>query len=106
MLRIGKANVYLFPSTIGRRLLRRCIGVVLFLFLFTLPLHFHPATESPDFTQECSCYSGDRTQLGSAPAPIVLVPIYQTVFLIDRSSEDPAAVVIASEAARAPPYFL
>jgi hypothetical protein len=44
--------------------------------------------------------------LGSAPAPIVLVPIYQTVFLINRSSEDPAAVVIASEAARAPPYFL
>jgi hypothetical protein len=103
---IRKINVYFIPAKIRRRVLPRCIGVTLFLFVFTLPLHFHPATESPQVSQECGCYYGARTQLGPAPAPVILVPIYQAVLLFKRNSENPAAVVIESESARAPPYSL
>jgi hypothetical protein len=95
-----------FPSTIGYRVLRRCIGVTLFVFVFTLPLHFHPATESPQVSQECGCYYGGQTQLGPVPAPFIFVHIYQAVFLVKRSSENPAAVAIESESARAPPFSI
>jgi hypothetical protein len=103
--RITKVTVYLPGSPIGRQVVRRCIGIILFLFVFTLPLHFHPATESSQVSQECSCYYGGRTQLGPAPAPVILIPIYEVVLLDNRRAENPAAVVIESESARAPPPY-
>lgn len=103
--RIRKAIVYLPGSPIGQVLVRRCIGVILFLFVFTLPLHFHPATESSQVSQECNCYYGGRTQLGPAPVLVILVPIYEVVLLDNRRAENPTAVVIESESARAPPPY-
>ena len=98
--------MFLYLSTNGRGGVRRWIGAVLFLFVFTLPLHFHPATESSRLSQECSCYYGGRTQLGSAPAPVTLVPTYEVVFLVARGAEAPAAVPVESESARGPPRSL
>jgi hypothetical protein len=97
--------VYVPGSPIGRQIVRRCLGVILFLFVFTLPLHFHPATESSRVSQECSCYYGGRTQLGPVPASVVLVPIYEVILLDNRRGENPAAVVIQSESARGPPLY-
>jgi hypothetical protein len=105
MERITKITVQLTGLSIRRQVVRRCIGVILFLFVFTLPLHFHPATESSKVSQECSCYYGGRTQLGLVPAPVTLVPIYEVVLLENRRAENPAAVVIESESARAPPPY-
>jgi hypothetical protein len=85
---------------------RRWIGAVLFLFVFTLPFHFHPATENPQVSQECSCYYNGRTQLGPIPAAVVLAPIYEVVFLVTRRTEAPAAVLVESESARGPPLSL
>ena len=85
---------------------RRGIGVLLLLTVFFLPLHVHSATESSQVSQECSCYYGGRTQLGWAPACVTLVPTYEAVFLVIHRAETPVAVVVESESARAPPYFL
>jgi hypothetical protein len=85
---------------------RRYIGAVLFLFVFTLPLHFHPATESSQISQECGCYYGGRTQLGPMPAPVVLVPASEVVLLVAHTTKTPPAVVAEAASARAPPYFL
>ena len=101
-----KVTVFLLPSGNRRCNARRWIGAFLFLFVFTLPLHFHPGTESSRLSQECSCYYGGRTQLGSAPAPVTLVPTYEVVFLVARGAETPAAVPVESESARGPPRSL
>ena len=84
---------------------RRYVGAVLFLFVFTLPLHFHLATESSQISQECGCYYEGRAQLGPTPAAIVLIPASEVAFLIADGTKAPPAVVAESESARAPPYL-
>jgi hypothetical protein len=82
---------------------RRCIGAVLFVFVFTLPFHFHPVAENRQVSQECSCYYSGRTQLGPTPAPVVLAPVYEVKFLITSRAETPAQIAVESESARGPP---
>jgi len=98
--------VFLSASTDGGGAVRRWIGAVLFLFVFTLPFHFHPATESSQVSQECSCYYSGRTELGPAPAAIVLAPSSGVVFLVTRRVKGPAAVAVESASARGPPRSL
>jgi hypothetical protein len=100
--------VLFFPSIseVRSACVRRCIGAFLFLFVFTLPLHFHPATQNPQVSQECSCYYSGRTELGPPPAVVVLAPIYEVVFLVTRRAEAPAAIAVDSESPRGPPRSL
>ena len=95
--------MFLLPSGNRRSNLYRCVGAFLFVFVFTLPLHFHPVTASAQVTQECSCYYGGRTQLGSIPTVLVLSPIYKVTFVVTRRAEAPAAIAVESESARGPP---
>jgi hypothetical protein len=99
-----KTTVFFPLSTQERSEVRqRWIGVVLFLFFFTLPLHFHPATDSQQISQECSCYCGGLSQLGAAPAVVVL-PVADEVFFAPlNTTEIPVEVIFESECARAPP---
>ena len=92
------------PSTNRLDDVRRCIGAVLFVFVFALPLHFHPTTEISQVSQDCTCYHTGRAQLGPALAPVILALTYTVVFLVARRSEIPAAVMVESESARGPPY--
>jgi hypothetical protein len=85
---------------------RRVIAFLLLIFIFFLPLHFHPADETRRIDHECSCYHGVRTQLGSAPSPAILPVAPVVFFLIAAGAEAPARSVIQSDFARAPPVPL
>jgi len=56
---------------------RRVVGLLLFLTVFFLPLHFHSVTVTAKVVKECSCLYGSRTQTGLMTAhsnsPPVLV---------------------------------
>ena len=98
-----KSTVFFPLSTQGRSKVWRWIGVVLFLFFFTLPLHFHPVTGSQQISQECSCYCGGLSQLGAAPAVVVLSVADEVFFAPLNTTEIPVEVIFKSECARAPP---
>jgi hypothetical protein len=98
-----EATVFLPLSTKGHSKTRSWIGVILFLFFFTLPLHFHSVTDSQQISQECSCQCGGLSQLGSTPAPVVLSLAYQAFFIPVRRTEFSAAIIFESESARGPP---
>jgi hypothetical protein len=55
---------------------RRLIGATLLAFIFFLPLHQHFFTAAPQFTKECSCYGGARTQASLALAPAACIPSF------------------------------
>ena len=98
-----KVTVFLPLSTRGNSKIRGLIGVVLFLFFFALPLHFHSATDSQQINQECSCQCGGLSQLGVGPAPVILALAYQVFFVPVSKAEIPAAIIFESESARGPP---
>jgi hypothetical protein len=101
--RYKKATVFFPLSTQGRSRVWRWIGVVLFFFFFALPLHVHAVTDSKQISQECSCYCGGLSQLGAAPAAVVL-PVAEEVFFAPlNTTEIPVEVIFKSECARAPP---
>ena len=100
-----KPTVFLPLSIKGRSKLRRWIGAVLFFFFFTLPLHFHSITDSRQINQECSCYCGGLSQLGAAPAPVILSVADELFFAPLYRTEIPVEVIFKSECARAPPPF-
>ena len=98
----GRIVFLLFATKDGSNI-PRWIGAVLFFFLFALPLHFHPVTDSQQITQECNCYCGGLSQLGSAPEPAVLSIPHEAFFAFINRTEIPVDVVFESECARAPP---
>ena len=98
-----KSTVFLPLSKKGHFDVQRWIGVLLCLFFFTLPLHFHPVTDSQQISQECSCYCGGLSQLGAAPAAVVLPVAEEVVFAPLNTTEIPVEVIFKSECARAPP---
>jgi hypothetical protein len=98
-----KATVFFPFSTQGRSGVQRWIGVVLFLFFFVLPLHFHPVIDSQQISQECSCYCGGLSQLGVAPAPVVVSVADEVFFAPRKTTEIPVEIIFESECARAPP---
>jgi hypothetical protein len=86
--------------------MRRWVGAFLFIFVLILPFHFHPATENLQLSQECSCYYTGRTDLGPAPASVVVAPACEVTFLLAIGTEAPASVAVQSESARGPPFSL
>jgi hypothetical protein len=58
----------------GKR--RRWVGLLLFLTVFFLPLHFHVIATASQLTKECSCLHGNRMQMAAAAAPSNLVAIF------------------------------
>ena len=98
-----EATVFLPLSTKGHSKACSWIGVILFLFFFSLPLHFHSSTDSQQISQECSCQCGGLSQLGSGPAPVALAFAYQAFFVPVSKAEIPAAIIFESESARGPP---
>ena len=62
-------------SSASRR--RRLVGLLLFLTVFFLPLHFHSLTVTAQVAKECGCLYGSRTQAGltiahSNPLPVLI----------------------------------
>src|SRR5919109_5315274 len=98
----------MFPPlpTKGHSKVLRCIGAVLFLFFFPFPLHFHPATDSQQISQECSCHCGGLIQLGAGLTPVVLLVVDEVFIAPPRTTEIPVEVIFKSECARAPPSSL
>jgi hypothetical protein len=90
-------------STKGRFRVQRLIGAHLFFFFCALPLHVHAITDSKQISQECSCYCGGVSQLGSAPAPVVFSVGDEVFFVRVSTTEIPVEIIFKSESARAPP---
>ena len=85
---------------------RRFIGLLLFLAVFFLPLHFHVAVAAPHVAKECSCLHGSRTDAGIAPLAALTLPVtdYRPLEFFPQSEF--AFHVISSKASRAPPSFI
>jgi len=58
------------------------IGAAVVLFVFFLPLHFHPAAATAQAAKECTCVHGIRAQLGPAPDIATCAPIVGATLLI------------------------
>jgi hypothetical protein len=83
------------------------IGALLLLFVFFLPLHFHPFDENRQISQECSCYLGAQPQLASAAsAPVLLLFIPKGFLILVSRAEALVSLEIQSDFARAPPSAL
>jgi len=53
----------------------RLVSLLLFIAVFFLPLHFHPAAATAQVAKECSCVHGTRTEAGLAPAAAGWTPV-------------------------------
>jgi hypothetical protein len=62
--------------------LKRYIGAAVLLFVFFLPLHFHPVAATAQAAKECTCVHGIRAQLGPAPDIATCAPIVGATLLI------------------------
>lgn len=96
-------------SMVGRALTkrvagRRILGALLLLFVFVLPLHFHPGDQSSQISHECSCYLGGSTHLGSAPSSLSLLFVPEVFFIVTSRVGTPVRLVVGSDSARAPPF--
>jgi hypothetical protein len=60
--------VHLSPTPFERASPRRLVVVLLFLTIFSLPLHFHPIAAAAQVAKECGCVHGSRSEPGLAPA--------------------------------------
>ena len=83
---------------------RRLIGAVLFLAVAFLPLHFHSFTVAAQFSKECSCYHGGRTQIGLAPAAIDWTPVFEPAQIVLYEPEVSSWFSVDFHAIRAPPF--
>ena len=90
-------------ETVG---VRRLVGALLLLFVFSLPLHFHAADESRQLSHECSCLHGARTQLASIPASAILATAPAVYFVMAERAESLVSLAVDSDSARAPPLSL
>lgn len=94
---------------LGKRLLlertnrRRCIGVVLFLTVFFLPLHFHAVATTSQVTKECSCLHGNRTQMGAAATPSDCVAVFTAQPLVMVRHKEVSQRLAIRQSSRAPP---
>jgi hypothetical protein len=81
----------------------RLVGLLLFLTVFFLPLHFHPAAATAHVAKECTCIHGARTEMGMAPVVTDWMPPAQYFveeFFQPRLS---SRFVAAFQSIRAPP---
>ena len=63
------------PSMKHPHALRRFVSAGILLFVFFLPLHFHPAAATAQVAKECSCLHGSRTESGLSPTPAGWTPL-------------------------------
>jgi hypothetical protein len=55
--------------------LQRFVSAGILLFVFFLPLHFHPVAATAQVAKECSCVHGSRTEAGLSAAPVSWTPV-------------------------------
>jgi hypothetical protein len=84
---------------------RRCIGVVLFVAVFFLPLHFHAGATNSQIKQECGCFAGAKTQASVALAAVDFTPSFEEFFIAICQPRDCGRPFPRSESIRAPPFF-
>jgi hypothetical protein len=82
---------------------RRLIGAVLFLAVFFLPLHSHSFTPTAQFSKECSCVHGNRTQIGLATASVDWTPAFEPAQVVFYEPEFSVWFSVDSHSIRAPP---
>jgi len=73
------------PGIKNPRQLRRFIGAGILLFVFFLPLHFHPVATTVQAAKECTCVHGTRAQLAPAPDLATYAPILRATLLIAQN---------------------
>jgi hypothetical protein len=83
--------------------LRRFVGAGMLLFVFFLPLHFHPVAATAQVAKECSCVHGTRTAAGLAPAPVGWAPVLTTQPVASESLDWLSYVRFQIHGIRAPP---
>ncbi len=83
--------------------IHRFISAVVFVFIFFLPLHYHPVTASLEVSQECGCVQVSRTGWGLVPPPVILSPRLEVSFVVPAKTITPVSLVVETEFARAPP---
>jgi hypothetical protein len=83
--------------------LRRYVGGGMLLFVFFLPLHFHPAAATTQIAKECSCVHGTRTQAGLAPAPAAWTLVLTAHPVSSESLDWPSNARFQNHGIRAPP---
>lgn len=82
---------------------RRCIGVVLFLTVFALPLHFHTIATTLQLTKECSCLHGNRMQMGSAATPDEGFTVLASQAVVIPGLQEIGQRLLGRHSTRAPP---
>jgi hypothetical protein len=87
----------------NRHTLRRFFGAAMVLFVFSLPLHFHPVAASVQVAKECSCVQGTRTVASLAPAPADWIPVLAAQPVASESLDCPSNIRLQNHAIRAPP---
>jgi hypothetical protein len=83
--------------------LRRFVGAGMLLFVFFLPLHFHPVAAPVQVAKECSCVHGSRTDAGLAAAPAVWIPVLPAQPVTSESLDWLSNVRFQNHGIRAPP---
>jgi hypothetical protein len=81
----------------------RIVGVGMLLFVFFLPLHFHPIAASVQVAKECSCLRGTRTDAGLAVAPALWFPILPAQPVASESLDCLTHFRFQNHGIRAPP---
>lgn len=86
------------------QLVTRLIAAVLFLTLFSLPLHSHFSAPA-QLSKECSCVHGSRTQMGLAPVQVSAAPALFVDFFTVAEPDVYVWRAVTRQAIRAPPYI-
>ena len=81
----------------------RLVSLLLFLTVFFLPLHFHPAAATAHVTKECSCIHGARTEMGMAPVQVDWTPPIRQDFYEPFELQLSSELVASLQPIRAPP---
>jgi len=90
-------------SASGRR---RLVGLLLFLTVFFLPLHFHSVTVTAQVAKECGCLYGSRTQAGLTTAHSKSLPVLVWQPVRTESREFFGSFFGTKWHSRAPPFAI
>lgn len=92
------------PRSLLTRLSHRsCVGFVLLVALFFLPLHFHPVTTTAQVAKECSCFQGSRSEASPAAQPEDCLPALAAQPVFAESHHWIASLHGITRHSRAPP---
>jgi hypothetical protein len=104
----SKIALFRFKAVFNPRMkhphaLRRFVSAGMLLFVFFLPLHFHPIAASVQVAKECSCLRGTRTDAGLAVAPALWFPILSAQPVASEFLDCPTHFRFQNHGIRAPP---